>query len=94
MTCYLDRGRFEPGASTPSANVADPQLRFLEELVAERATIAGDILELDPNTFAIHGTIAVDGDVIMAEYDTEAHARTVLDQLTAKPTPGIRGRSR
>ena len=61
----------------------DPQLVFLEELVEERATIAGDVVEIDAHTWAIHGSIAVDGDVIMAEYESEAHARIVLDELAA-----------
>ena len=59
----------------------DPQLTFLEELVEEHATIAGDVIEIDAHTWAIHGSIAVDGDVIMAEYDTEEHARIVLGEL-------------
>jgi hypothetical protein len=39
---------------------ADPQLVFLEELVEEHASIAGDVIEVDAHTWAIHGTIAVD----------------------------------
>jgi hypothetical protein len=66
------------------ANESDPQLTFLEELVEEHATIAGDIIEIDSHTWAIHGFIAVDGEVIMAEYETEEHARVVLDELTAE----------
>jgi hypothetical protein len=60
----------------------DRQLVFLEELVEEHASIAGDVLELDAHTWAIHGTIAVDGEVILAEFDTEQHARTVLEELS------------
>ena len=59
----------------------DGQLVFLEEMVEEHATIAGDVVEIDAHTWAIHGTIAVDGDVILAEYESEAHARIVLDEL-------------
>jgi len=62
----------------------DPQLEFLEELVEEHASIAGDVVEIDAHTWAIHGFIAVDGDVIMAEYDTEAHARLALHELEAE----------
>ena len=58
------------------------QLVFLEELVEEHATIAGDVIEIDTHTWAIHGSIAVDGDVIMAEFDSEEHARTVLGELS------------
>jgi hypothetical protein len=63
---------------------SDRQLEFLEELIEEHATVAGDIIEIDSRTWAIHGVIAVDGDVIMAEYDSEEHARTALGQLGAE----------
>ena len=59
----------------------DSQLLFLEELVQEGATVSGGVLEIDIHTWAIHGSIAVDGDVIMAEYRTESLARRVLDEL-------------
>ena len=75
------------GRSDP-ARKSDPELVFLEELLEEHATIAGDIIEIDSHTWAIHGYIAVDGEVIMAEYDTEEHARIVLDELTAEKREG------
>jgi hypothetical protein len=62
----------------------DPQLAFLEELVEEHATVDGDIIEIDAHTWAIHGFIPVDGEVIMAEYESEEHARIVLDELAAE----------
>ncbi len=66
----------------------DRQLVFLEELVEEHATIAGDVLEIDSHTWAIHGEIAVDGDVIMAEYESEEHARIVLTELSEEERGG------
>ena len=60
----------------------DAQLVFLEEMVEEHATIAGDVIEIDAHTWAIHGSIAVDGEVIMAEYDSEERARFALDELS------------
>jgi hypothetical protein len=65
-----------------STSESDPRLVFLEELLEEHATIAGDVIEIDAHTRAIHGSIAVDGEVIVAEYDTAELARTVLDDLT------------
>jgi hypothetical protein len=59
----------------------DRRVAFLEELLDEHATIAGDIIELDAHTWAIHGSIAVDGDEILAEFDTEDQARMALDEL-------------
>ena len=63
----------------------DPQLTFLRGLLGAHATVAGDLVEIDVDTWAIHGSIAVDGDVIMAEYDTRDEARRALEQLTAAP---------
>ena len=76
----------EGGTEVSSTSEHDPQLAFLQELIAEHATVAGDVLEIDEHTWAIHGTIALDGDVIMAEYDTEAHAHIVLDELSSPPS--------
>ena len=73
-----------PDAATGKGDTtsqADPQLPFLEELVHEHAAIAGDVIEIGAHTWAIHGSIAVDGDVIMAEYDTEEHARIALGEV-------------
>jgi hypothetical protein len=60
----------------------DRQLLFLQELVEENATVAADIAEIGTHTWAIHGVIPVDGDVIMAEFDSYSEARVVLDQLS------------
>jgi hypothetical protein len=59
----------------------DRQLRFLQELIDEHATIAGDIIEIGTDTWAIHGSIAVDGEVLLAEYATPDQARIALDKL-------------
>jgi hypothetical protein len=66
----------------------DRQLQFLQELAAGHATIAGDVVEVDTRTWAIHGSIAVDGEVLMAEYDTRELAQRALQQLpAAEPRP-------
>ena len=64
-----------------SGEQPDRQLLFLQELVEGHATIAVDIIEVGTDTWAIHGSIAVDGEVIMAEYDTHDQARIALDKL-------------
>jgi hypothetical protein len=60
----------------------DEKLLFLQQLVEDRATIAADVVEVDPHTWAIHGVIAVGGDVIMAEFETEDRAKKVLGKLS------------
>jgi hypothetical protein len=68
----LDDERAEP---------PDRQLLFLQELIAEHACIAGDVVEIGRNTWAIHAFIAVDGDVIVAEFNGPDKAKAVLGWL-------------
>jgi hypothetical protein len=70
-----------PDRAATDATVVDPQLLFLRKLAEARATIAGDVIALDGETWAIHGSIAVDGEVIMAEYASEERARVALGEL-------------
>jgi hypothetical protein len=59
----------------------DPRLRLLEQLVDQRVPIAGDVLEVSVGVWAIHGSIPVDGEVILAEFGVLDEARSVLHQL-------------
>jgi hypothetical protein len=72
----------EPHADQPD----DPedQLHFLEDLVEENASIAGDVLQVGEHLWAIHGFIAVDGDVLMAEFESYDQATTVLGRLPSR----------
>jgi hypothetical protein len=66
-----------------SAEHPDRELLFLQQLLEEHATISGDIIEVGTNTWALHGSIPVDGEVIVAEYDSPDQARRVLDELSS-----------
>jgi len=70
----------DPRSDQPSSR-PDEQLEFLEELVEENASIAGDVLQVDTHLWAIHGFIPVDGDVLMAEFDSFEQASYTLEQL-------------
>jgi hypothetical protein len=63
------------------------QLEFLRELLAENASIGGDVLEIAKSTWAIHGVIPVDGEVLMAEFETYDEAILVLYQLRSETGP-------
>ncbi len=65
----------------PPADLSHAQLQFLQILVEENASIAGDVLEVASNLWAIHGYFPVDGDVLMAEFDDYDEATTTLDRL-------------
>jgi hypothetical protein len=72
--------------STASNAPAPHEPELLCELAAAKAPIAGDVVEISEDTWAIHGTIPVDGDVILAEFDSYGEARTALDLLQADRT--------
>jgi hypothetical protein len=59
----------------------DEQLYELNELVEENAAIAPDVLQVGERLWVVHGYIAVDGDVLMAEFESYDDATTVLGRL-------------
>ena len=61
--------------------MADPSLRLLEQFLDARAYVAGDVLEVSHGVWAIHGSIPVDGEVILAEFSLPDEARSVLERL-------------
>jgi hypothetical protein len=65
----------------------DRQLQFLRALLDDNASIDGDVLQISETTWAIHGDIAVDGEVLMAEFASYEEARFVLDQVRGTTLP-------
>ena len=65
--------------------------RIIEELIDEHVRFHYDLLPIDDQTWAIHGSIVVDGEVILAEFATQDDARSALAQLSraenGTPTP-------
>jgi hypothetical protein len=59
----------------------DQRLRLLEQFLDEHAYVAGDVLEVRLGVWVIHGSIPVDGEVILAEFSVQDEARSVLDRL-------------
>jgi hypothetical protein len=68
----------------------DGQLRFLRGLLEVNASIDGDVLEIGEDTWAIHGVIPVDGEVLMAEFHTYDEARRALDEVRGAARPNER----
>ena len=62
----------------------DDQLQFLRDLVEQNASIAGDVLQVGDNRWAIHGFIPVDCDVMMAAFDSYDLAAVTLAQVTPR----------
>jgi len=65
-------------------NHPNDELQFLRELVDEHASIAGDVLQIADNLWAIHGYIPVDCDVLTAEFDSYDKAAHALAQLSPR----------
>ena len=63
------------------------QQRIIEDLIYEHARVARDIIQIDTQTWAIHGFIAVDGEVIMAEFNSRNDAEAAIEQLWAGEVP-------
>jgi hypothetical protein len=57
------------------------QVEFMTELVNAHTEVAGDIVQVGATTWAIHGSFPVDGDVLVAEYDSLESAQAALAQL-------------
>ena len=53
--------------NSPRDRDPDRQLQFLRELLEEDASIDGDVLKIGIHTWAIHGDIPVDGEVLAAQ---------------------------
>jgi hypothetical protein len=53
----------------------------LNELVYEHARVSGDTFPIDAQSWAIHGFIAVDGDVIMATFSSREEAQRAIRRL-------------
>jgi hypothetical protein len=68
-------------ASRRRFNEVDRQVEIAAELVDEHVELDDDVVELDAETWAIHGRIAYEGEVIAATFSTEEGARAELDRL-------------
>ena len=77
--------------NSPDDRDPDRQLQFLLELLDDNASIDGDVLEISNDTWAIHGQIAFEGEILMAEFGTYDQARNVLDRVrrTTLPTSDV-----
>jgi hypothetical protein len=69
-----------------SIEPTERQIGFMNQLVEQNIRVAGDVVEIAANTWAIHGVIPVDGDVIVAEFGSYDDARVALSRLS---TDGI-----
>ncbi len=67
----------------PHHELSDPDQQIIETLIDEHIHVSYDVVPIDDETWAIHASIAVDGEVIVAEFHDRADAETALKQLSA-----------
>jgi hypothetical protein len=58
-------------------------LRIIEVLIDEHVRVDCNLIPIDDRTWAIHGSIAVDGNVILAEFDSKDEAEAALERIAA-----------
>jgi hypothetical protein len=66
----------------------EAELAIVAELIDEHVGFDCTLIQLDAQTWAIHGSIAVDGESILAEFSTQAEAEAALEQLAGAATDG------
>jgi hypothetical protein len=57
--------------------------RVVQELVDEHRHASSQIIPIDERAWAIRGSIAYEGEVILAEFDTRKEAELALEELAA-----------
>ncbi len=68
--------------SDPSAR-REGAMELIEVLIDEHVRIDCNIIPIEDGTWAIHGSIAVDGNVILAEFDSRDDAEAALERIAA-----------
>ncbi len=58
-------------------------LRTIEALIDEHVLVDCYLFPIDTETWAIHGFIAVDGNVIVAEFDDRQEAEAAIARIAA-----------
>jgi hypothetical protein len=62
---------------------ASADLRIIEDLIDEHVRVDCNLVLIDDHTWAIHGSIAVDGNVILAEFASKTDAEAALERIAA-----------
>ena len=62
------------------------ELVVIETLIDEHVRVDCNLIQIDHETWAIHGTVAVDGEVIVAEFDSMEEAQSALERIAGAMT--------
>jgi hypothetical protein len=67
----------------PSHELPPAAERVVQELVDEHLEAWCELIPIDEHTWAIRGSIAYEGEVILAEFDSREDAELALEELAA-----------
>jgi hypothetical protein len=67
----------------PHPDLPPSERRVVQALVDEHVHVSCRLVPIDERTWAIQGSIAVDGEVILAEFDNADDAELALEELAA-----------
>ena len=70
-------------ALDPTHDLPPSEQGVIQVLVDEHVHVSCQLVPIDDHTWAIRGSIAVDGEVILAEFDNPEDAERALEQLAA-----------
>jgi hypothetical protein len=66
----------------PGRDLTDAEERIVREVLDEHIPVSG-LVPIGDQTWAIYGSIVVDGEVIVAEFDNRADAESALEWIVA-----------
>jgi hypothetical protein len=66
----------------PRRDLTDADQRVVQEVLDEHVLVSG-LVRIGDQTWAIYGSIPVDGEVIVAEFDNRADAESALEWIAA-----------
>jgi hypothetical protein len=61
----------------------------IDALLQQQARLAGDLVQIDEETWALHATIPLKGDEIVAEVQGAEAARSLLDRWPSQDLPTV-----
>jgi hypothetical protein len=64
----------------PTHGLTNTQQGIVQEVLDEHVLVSG-LVPIGNQTWAIYGTIPVDGEVIVAEFDNRADAESTLERI-------------
>jgi hypothetical protein len=80
------------GDATEHRDLKATDMRMVEALIDEHFPFDRDVIRIESDTWAIHGPIPVNGNVILAEFETREDAEVALELLwTAEQRTTDRG---